>query len=219
MINNYTKAKIFPPPVKKKYSRTHLMLLIMIYHLKAILSIKDIGVLFHVALAEPDAEKQAQQIERFTAALLHCRKAPMLILPIWRKIRQMTPSMGRILCLAARHREATADSSGSGTCHSREYGKAAGRACAGCLFLSNFQKKKAVYEMLRRLLFLLPLFYFFYLSEQTKLIRFGNPVQNTVFLEQINQRASQRGALLQFLKCIEFTVLSPFHNALRRIHA
>ena len=63
MINNYTKAKIFPPPVKKKYSRTHLMLLIMIYHLKAILSIKDIGVLFHVALAEPDAEKQAQQIE------------------------------------------------------------------------------------------------------------------------------------------------------------
>ena len=93
MINNYTKAKIFPPPVKKKYSRTHLMLLIMIYHLKAILSIKDIGVLFHVALAEPDAEKQA---------LLHCRKAPMLILPIWRKIRQMTPSMGRILCLAAR---------------------------------------------------------------------------------------------------------------------
>ena len=86
-------------------------------------------------------------------------------------------------------------------------------------FLSNFQKKKAVYEMLRRLLFLLPFFYFFYLSEQTKLIRFGNPVQNTVFLEQINQRASQRGALLQFLKCIEFTVLSPFHNALRRIHA
>ena len=118
-----------------------------------------------------------------------------------------------------RGQRATADSSGSGTCHSREYGKAAGRACAGCLFLSNFQKKKAVYEMLRRLLFLLPLFYFFYLSEQTKLIRFGNPVQNTVFLEQINQRASQRGALLQFLKCIEFTVLSPFHNALRRIHA
>ena len=102
MINNYTKAKIFPPPVKKKYSRTHLMLLIMIYHLKAILSIKDIGVLFHVALAEPDAEKQAQQIETIYAGFVHCRKAPMLILPIWRKIRQMTPSMGRILCLAAR---------------------------------------------------------------------------------------------------------------------
>ena len=45
MINNYTKAKIFPAPVKKKYSRTHLMLLIMIYHLKSVLSIKDIGIL------------------------------------------------------------------------------------------------------------------------------------------------------------------------------
>lgn len=59
----------------------------------------------------------------------------------------------------------------------------------------QFSKKKAVYEMLRRLLFLLLLFYsflflIFYLSEQTKLIRFGNPVQNTIFLEQINQRAS-----------------------------
>lgn len=75
MINNYTKAKIFPPPVKKKYSRTHLMLLIMIYHLKGILSIKDIGVLFHVALAEPDAEKQAQQIETIYAGFVALQKS------------------------------------------------------------------------------------------------------------------------------------------------
>ncbi|MDO4531067.1 MAG: DUF1836 domain-containing protein [Bacillota bacterium] len=63
MINNYTKAKIFPPPLKKKYTRSHLMLLIMIYHLKSILSIKDIGVLFDSALREPDKNKQEKQIE------------------------------------------------------------------------------------------------------------------------------------------------------------
>lgn len=63
MINNYTKAKIFPPPVKKKYSRSHLMLLIMIYHLKAILSIKDIGVLFQSALSEDDPAKRDARIE------------------------------------------------------------------------------------------------------------------------------------------------------------
>ncbi len=63
MINNYTKAKIFPPPIRKKYTRTHLMLLIMIYHLKSILSIKDIGVLFDSALREPDKMKQEKQIE------------------------------------------------------------------------------------------------------------------------------------------------------------
>ena len=74
MINNYTKAKIFPPPVKKKYSRTHLMLLIMIYHLKSILSIKDIGVLFQSALAEPDREQQAKQIETIYAGFVALQK-------------------------------------------------------------------------------------------------------------------------------------------------
>ncbi len=42
MINNYAKAKLFPPPMKKKYNKNHIMLLIIIYHLKSILSISDI---------------------------------------------------------------------------------------------------------------------------------------------------------------------------------
>lgn len=42
MINNYTKNKILPAPTKKKYSREHMMLLILTYHLKQILSIGDI---------------------------------------------------------------------------------------------------------------------------------------------------------------------------------
>ncbi|MDD3393070.1 MAG: DUF1836 domain-containing protein [Clostridia bacterium] len=58
MINNYTKAKIFPAPVKKKYSRTHLMLLIMIYHLKSVLSIRDIGILFQPVLSVKSVEEQ-----------------------------------------------------------------------------------------------------------------------------------------------------------------
>ena len=43
MINNYAKAKLFPPPVKKKYTKNHVMILIIIYHLKNMLSINDIG--------------------------------------------------------------------------------------------------------------------------------------------------------------------------------
>ena len=31
MINNYAKNKLLPPPVKKKYSPEHMMLLIFIY--------------------------------------------------------------------------------------------------------------------------------------------------------------------------------------------
>ena len=45
MINNYAKARLFPPPIKKKYNRNHMMILIIIYHLKSILSINDIQVL------------------------------------------------------------------------------------------------------------------------------------------------------------------------------
>lgn len=74
MINNYTKAKIFPAPVKKKYSRTHLMLLIMIYHLKSILSIKDIGVLFQSALAEPNKAKQEKMIETIYKGFISLQK-------------------------------------------------------------------------------------------------------------------------------------------------
>ncbi len=42
MINNYTKNDLLPPPVKKKYSKEHLLSLIFIYYLKNILSISDI---------------------------------------------------------------------------------------------------------------------------------------------------------------------------------
>ena len=74
MINNYTKAKIFPAPVKKKYSRTHLMLLIMIYHLKSVLSIKDIGILFQSALSETNKMKQERMIESIYRGFISLQK-------------------------------------------------------------------------------------------------------------------------------------------------
>lgn len=42
MINNYTKNHVLPSPDKKKYSRDHILTLILIYYLKSFLSIKDI---------------------------------------------------------------------------------------------------------------------------------------------------------------------------------
>ena len=42
MINNYAKDNLLPPPVKKKYSRDHMIVLLYIYYLKNILSISDI---------------------------------------------------------------------------------------------------------------------------------------------------------------------------------
>ena len=42
MINNYTKNHLLPPPLKKKYSREHVMILIFIYYYKGFMSISDI---------------------------------------------------------------------------------------------------------------------------------------------------------------------------------
>lgn len=45
MINNYAKNDLLPPPIKKKYSKEHILLLIFIYYFKGILSINDIQTL------------------------------------------------------------------------------------------------------------------------------------------------------------------------------
>ncbi|WP_027623108.1 DUF1836 domain-containing protein [Clostridium lundense] len=45
MINNYTKGKILMPAKKKKYTIEHMILLILIYNLKQVLSINDINAL------------------------------------------------------------------------------------------------------------------------------------------------------------------------------
>lgn len=42
MINNYAKNDLLPPPIKKKYSREHVLVLIFIYYYKGIMSINDI---------------------------------------------------------------------------------------------------------------------------------------------------------------------------------
>ncbi|MGN0376179.1 MAG: DUF1836 domain-containing protein [Suilimivivens sp.] len=55
MINNYAKNDLLPPPVKKKYSKEHVLMLIFIYYYKNILSINDIQTLL-----KPVSEKYFQ---------------------------------------------------------------------------------------------------------------------------------------------------------------
>ena len=45
MINNYAKNDLLPAPVKKKYSKDHMLTLIFIYYFKHMLSINDIQTL------------------------------------------------------------------------------------------------------------------------------------------------------------------------------
>ena len=56
MINNYAKNHLLPSPNKKKYSKEHVLMLIVIYYFKSFLSISDIQ-----ALLTPLADRYFQK--------------------------------------------------------------------------------------------------------------------------------------------------------------
>lgn len=66
MINNYAKNDLIPPPVKKKYSKDHVLLLIFIYYYKGILSISDIQ-----KLLEPITDRYFQKGEAYDLARVY----------------------------------------------------------------------------------------------------------------------------------------------------
>lgn len=63
MINNYAKNDLLPPPVKKKYSKEHVLVLIFIYYFKGVLSISDIQTLL-----QPITEKYFDNGKEFGLA-------------------------------------------------------------------------------------------------------------------------------------------------------
>lgn len=67
MINNYVKNKVLIPPIKKKYSREHMMLLIVIYYMKSFLSIGDIRTVITPIMeryAEIPLDPKKEAVER-----------------------------------------------------------------------------------------------------------------------------------------------------------
>lgn len=47
MINNYAKNHILPPPVRKRYNKNHMLILLFIYYYKSMLSLSDIETILH----------------------------------------------------------------------------------------------------------------------------------------------------------------------------
>jgi hypothetical protein len=60
MINNYAKAKLLTPIKNKKYSKQQIIMLILIYNLKQILSLDDIKSLFTPITEKLSAEKGSE---------------------------------------------------------------------------------------------------------------------------------------------------------------
>ena len=68
MINNYVKDGLIPRPDKKKYSREHLALMIVVGMLKQVLTIQTITGLQD---AEPDKMKLYEQFSVYQSRALH----------------------------------------------------------------------------------------------------------------------------------------------------
>lgn len=66
MINNYAKNNLLPPPIKKKYSKEHILVLIFIYYFKNLLSIKDIETLL-----APITEKYFNQNQELSMTAIY----------------------------------------------------------------------------------------------------------------------------------------------------
>lgn len=70
MINNYAKFRLLPPPEKKKYSKDHIITLIMIYFFKNVLSISDTGTLIGPAI-EHFFHNEDQTLESIYNQFIH----------------------------------------------------------------------------------------------------------------------------------------------------
>ena len=72
MINNYTKNDLLPPPVKKKYTKEHMLELLFIFYFKSFLSIGDIQTLLSPLADELDGN--GYNAERLYAQMIQAGK-------------------------------------------------------------------------------------------------------------------------------------------------
>lgn len=80
MINNYAKNDLLPAPYKKKYSKEHILVLVLIYYFKGILSIGDIQKLFAPLNEHFFANESGLKIEDIYEEVFSMEKSQMEVL-------------------------------------------------------------------------------------------------------------------------------------------
>lgn len=90
MINNYAKNDLLPPPLKKKYSKEHILVLIFIYYLKNILSINDIQTLLSPLTSKYFTNSDGLTLEDIYKEVFHLEETQILSLEkdVYRKFQK-----------------------------------------------------------------------------------------------------------------------------------
>lgn len=78
MVGNYTRDGVLMPSKNKKYNRSHIIMLILIYNLKQILSIEDIKTLFSPIMKDMSTTSDdVIPLEDIYSALLEIKSAEL----------------------------------------------------------------------------------------------------------------------------------------------
>lgn len=80
MINNYVKDKLLMGVKNKKYSREHIILLVLIYNLKQSLAIGDIKTILTPLIEKLEEKKESIPIKEFYDIFLNIKKEETLLL-------------------------------------------------------------------------------------------------------------------------------------------
>lgn len=80
MINNYVKDKLLMGVKNKKYSREHIILLVLIYNLKQSLAIGDIKTTLTPLIEKLEEKKESIPIKEFYDIFLNIKKEETLLL-------------------------------------------------------------------------------------------------------------------------------------------
>lgn len=78
MINNYVKSHLMPPPEKKKYSKDHLIALILIYFFKNVVSINDVNSILNPIMSNQFGNKDDSLERAFNVYLEHIQSSETL---------------------------------------------------------------------------------------------------------------------------------------------
>jgi hypothetical protein len=75
MINNYVKSHLMPPPEKKKYSKDHLIALILIYFFKNVVSINDVNSILNPVMSNQFKDNDDSLEKAFKVYLEHIQSS------------------------------------------------------------------------------------------------------------------------------------------------
>ncbi len=87
MINNYVKSQLLPPPEKKKYSKDHLIALILIFLFKNVVSMNDVNLILNPLMSD-SFNSENNSLEQAVQIFLEHTQSEKRIEPIFREYEE-----------------------------------------------------------------------------------------------------------------------------------